>query len=336
MAAQCRGAEMKEIILSILSVLSILLILLILLISILIPVPPASAGEWRGDGTPLYVIAEGSIHGGVYVGGGHGLTYEDPYVEYFDLPANIEYARLYVPVWNYNKGDWVEVSINQESLGRTGEPDYVAAWGISDYVFNVTDELSPGMNTVSVNYHNTNGAPYSIVLVAVYNNTTMPQTRFWIAEGNHALSQTSKTDHAEVLFKGDIPGETTNATLWTMMIAGNEGEIDKLYFNSDLLGEDVGRRKSGAYFDLDRWDVTESLDTTSNSVRFERGEETYIHPFNAVLSVEFNEEQGDDYIEIHLMAVSQGEGFPRAVPRAVIIVLVISMLFLIYRVRSKK
>ena len=102
MAAQCRGAKMKVIILSVLSVLSVLSFLFILLISILMPVPPASAGEWRGDGTPLYVIAEGSIHGGIYVGGGHGLTYEDPYIEYFYLPADIEYARLYVPVWNYN------------------------------------------------------------------------------------------------------------------------------------------------------------------------------------------------------------------------------------------
>ncbi len=303
-----------------------------LFISILLLVPLASAGEWRGDGTPLYTIAEGKIHGGVYVGGGHGLTYEDPYVEYFDLPGNIEYARLYVPVWNYNEGDWIEVSINEKSLGKISEPDYVAAWGICDYVSDVTNELLPGMNTVSVTYHNTNGAPYSIVLVAVYSDTTMPQTRFWIAEGNHALSQTSKIDHDEVIFKGDIPKGTTNATLWTMMIAGNEGEIDKLYFNSNLLGEDVGRRKSGAYFDLDSWDVTEFVDTANNSVLFERGEESYIHPFNAVLFVEFMEDQGDDYIEIHTMAESEGEN----IPRAVVIVLVISILFLIYRVRSKK
>ncbi|HIH87366.1 MAG TPA: DUF3344 domain-containing protein [Methanosarcinales archaeon] len=303
-----------------------------LFIFILLLVPLASAGEWRGDGTPLYVIAEGSIHGGVYVGGGHGLTYEDPYVEYFDLPGNIEYARLYVPVWNYNEGDWIEVSINGKSLGRSSEPSYVAAWGICDYVLDVTNELSSGMNTVSVTYHNTNGAPYSIVLVAVYNDTTMPQTRFWIAEGNHALSQTSKIDHDEVIFRGDIPKGTTNATLWTMMIAGNEGEIDKLYFNSNLLGEDVGRRKSGAYFDLDSWDVTEFVDTANNSVLFERGGESYIHPFNAVFFVEYMEDQGDDYIEIHTMAESKREN----VPRAVVMVLVISMLFLIYRVRSKK
>jgi len=310
-------------------------IALFIFIFILLLVPLASGGEWRGDGMPLYVIAEGSIHGGVYVGGGHGLTYEDPYVEYFDLPGNIEYARLYVPVWNYNEGDWIEVSINGNSQGKTSEPSYVSAWGICDYVFNVTDELSPGMNTVSVTYHNTNGAPYSIVLVAVYNDITMPQTRFWIAEGNHALSQRSKIDHDEVIFNGDggdIPIETTNATLWTMIIAGNEGEIDKLYFNSNLLGEDVGRRKSGAYFDLDRWDVTEFVDTNNNSVWFDRGDESYIHPFNAVFFIEFMEDQGDDFIEIYPMAKSKRENLPRVV----VMVLVISILFLVYRVRRKK
>ena len=305
---------------------------IVLLISILLLVPLASAGEWRGEGTPLYTIAEGSIHGGVYVGGGHGLTYEDPYVEYFDLPDNIEYARLYVPMWNYNEGDWVEVTINEKILGKKSEPDYVAAWGVCDYVFTITDELSPGMNTVSVTYHNTNGAPYSIVLVAVYKDATMPQTRFWIAEGNHALSEMEKIDNAEVIFESEHLKATTNATLWTMMIAGNEGEMDKLYFNSHLLGEDVGRRKSGAYFDLDRWDVTEFVGTTNNTVRFDRGEESYIHPFNAVLAVEYMEDQRDDYLQINQKVESK----ETTVPVAVIVVMVISILFLVYMVRRKK
>ena len=303
-----------------------------LLISILILVPLASAGEWRGEGTPLYTIVEGTIHGGVYVGGGHGLTYEDPYVEFFDLPENIEYARLYVPMWNYNEGDWVEVTINEKILGKKSEPDYVAAWGVCDYVFTVTDELSPGMNTVSVTYHNTNGAPYSIVLVAVYKDATMPQTRFWIAEGNQALSYISKINHAEVIFESDNPKGATNATLWTMMIAGNEGEIDSLYFNSNLLGEDVGRRKSGAYFDLDKWDVTEFVGITNNTVMFDRGEESYIHPFNAVLAVEYMEDQGDDYIQINTKVESKGAN----VPVAVVLVTFLSLLFVIYMVRRKK
>jgi len=299
---------------------------------LLMSIPLTSAGEWRSEGTPLYVIAEGQVHGGVYVGGGHGLTYEDPYVEYFDLPRDIEYARLYVPMWNYNEDDWIEVSINGESLGNKSVPDYVSAWGVADYVYTVTDLISSGMNKFAVTYHNINGAPYSIVLVAVYKDPAMPQTRFWITEGNTVLSHVSKKDSAEVILKGQVPEEVTNATLWTMMIAGNEGEVDRLYFNSYLMGDDVGRSKSGAYFDLDRWDVREFLISDKNTVRFERGDEEYLHPFNAVLAIEYQQDMGDDFLELY----PQAKPTKSSIPIPVIIILAACILFFTYRFMRKK
>jgi hypothetical protein len=305
---------------------------MIAFIILLMLVPAVSAGEWRGEGTPLYIIADGKIHGGVVVKGGHGYTMENPYEEYFDLPEGIEYARLYVPMWNYNEDDWLEVKINEENLGRRSVPDYVAAWGIANYAYTVTDKVSPGKNRVSVNYHNTNGGPYSIVLIAVYKDPTLPQSRFWISEGNNALSYVTKKDSAELVFSGEIPIDIKKATLTTMMIAGTEGEIDYLYFNSNLLGKDVGRGKSGAYFDLDRWDVKEFLDTANNTVKFEKGDEIYIHPFNAVLAVEYQQEQGEDYLEIKDQFASKG----RSIPFAVIAVLVGSVIFFVYRSRRKK
>ena len=299
---------------------------------ILMLIPIASAGEWRGEGTPLYIIAEGKIHGGVFMAGGHGYTRENPYEEYFDLPEGIEYARLYVPMWNYNEDNWLEVKINNESLGRRTVPDYVAAWGVANYAYTVTDKVSAGKNKVSVNYYNPNGAPYSIVLIAVYKDETLPQTRFWISEGNDALSYVTKRNSADLVFSGEIPKEVKKASLWTMIIAGTEGEMDYLYFNSNLLGKDVGRGKSGAYFDLDRWDVKELLVSSNNTVRFERGDEAYIHPFNAVLSVEYQLEQGEDYLDIKDQSASKG----RSVPFAVIAVLVASVIFFAYRLRRKK
>jgi hypothetical protein len=296
----------------------------------------ASAGEWRGDGTPLYIIAEGKIHGSVFVSGGHGLTYENPYIEYFDLPGSIEYARLYIPMWNYNENDWIEVSINGQSLGRKNVPDYLSAWGVSNYAFNVTNLLATGKNKVSVDYHNSNGAPYNVGIVAVYRDYEMPQTRFWITEGNYALSQTSKIDTAEIIFSGSIPDDVTNATLWTTLIAGNEGEVDKVYFNSHLIGEDVGRRKSGAYVDMDTWQVGDFLDPESNIITFERGDEQYLHPISVVLAVEYpdtgNEDDNYDYIEIY----SQAELKESSIPRAVIIIITGSIIFFIYRLRSKR
>lgn len=293
---------------------------------------PVSAGEWRGEGTPLYTIAQGRIHGGVFVEGGHGYTMENPYVEYFDLPKDIEYARLYVPMWNYNEDDWLEVSINDEKLGKRSEPDYVGAWGVANYAFTVTDKVSPGMNRVSVTYHNTNGAPYSIVLVAVYEDQALPQTQFWITEGNHVLADSTKTDIGKVDFNGDIPTGASDATLWTMIIAGTKGENDKLYFNSHLLGTDVGSAKSGAYYDLDRWDVTKLLNTANNTVVFERGDEAYIHPMFAVLAVCCEDGQEEDYLKINSQAQSTG----RSVPIAVIAVFVVSVIFFAYRVVGKR
>ena len=303
---------------------------------ILLILPPlASAGEWRGDGTPLYIIAEGKTHGGVFVSGGHGLTYESPYIEYFDLPGSIEYARLYVPMWNYNKNDWIEVSINGQSLGRKNVPDYLAAWGVSNYALNVTNLLVAGKNKVSVDYHNSNGAPYNVGIVAVYKDHEMPQTRFWIAEGNYALSQTSKIDTAEVIFFGSVPSDVTNATLWTTLIAGNEGEVDMVYFNSHLIGEDVGRRKSGAYVDMDTWQVGDFLVPENNTITFDRGDEQYLHPISAVLAIGYpdtgNEDYSDDYIKIY----SQVELKESSIPRAVIIIVAGSIIFFVYRFRRK-
>jgi len=210
----------------------------------------AMAGEWRGSGTPLYTIASGSLHGGVHVDGGHGLTYADPYTQYFDLPGNIIYARLYVPVWNYNKGDTLTVSINDNELKTREEPDYIAAWGVCCYAYDVTDvTFKEGLNVISATYENNNGAPYAIFLVAVYENESMPYSSFWIDEGNEALSKAvadgGAKEQGEALFPGDVKTETVEkADLWTVMIAGTGGEIDELWFNSKLLGKDVGRAKT--------------------------------------------------------------------------------------------
>ena len=310
---------------------------------------PASAGEWREDGEPLYMIAEGSINGSVIVQGGHGLTWEDIYVEYFDLPksGNIKYARLYVPMWNYDEGDWVEISINNNIIERKEIPDYVSGWGVSSYIFTVADELSAGINEVSVTYHNTNGAPYAIVLVAVNEDPKLPQTRFWISEGNHALSAATNIDTGKIDFEGDIHEGIKNATLWTMIIAGTKNENDSLYFNSHLLGIDVGSARSGTYFDLDSWDVTKLLTTadsntpgntttgsttTSNTVTFERGDELYIHPMVSVLTVSYHNDNTEDFLKIN----TQVESTEAKVPTAVFVIIALSLIFFAYRIVDKK
>jgi len=303
--------------------------------------PAAMAGEWRGSGTPLYTIASGSLHGGVHVDGGHGLTYADPYTQYFDLPDNIIYARLYVPVWNYNKGDTLTVSINDNALKTREEPDYIAAWGVCCYAYDVTDvAFKEGLNVISATYVNNNGAPYGIFLVAVYENESMPYSSFWIDEGNYALSKAvadgGAKDQGEALFPGDVDLETVEkADLWTVMIAGTGGEIDELWFNSKLLGKDVGRAKTGGYLDFDWFDVSGDLISHNNTVIFKRGGEQYLHPFNAVLVLEHkNDVKGDTELTVYETQSSIMSKIP--VPVIAVLAITVIGFFLIYMKKKKE
>ncbi|MEA1894569.1 MAG: DUF3344 domain-containing protein [Euryarchaeota archaeon] len=295
----------------------------------------AIAGEWRGSGTPLYTIASGSLHGGVHVEGGHGLTYVDPYTEYFDLPNNIIYARLYVPMWNYNKGDTLTISINDNELKTREEPDYIAAWGVCCYAYDVTGvPFEEGLNVISATYENNNGAPYGIFIVTVYENESMPYTKFWIDEGNYALNKAtvdgSTKDQGEALFPGDVKTETVEkADLWTVMIAGTGGEIDELWFNSKLLGKDVGRAKTGSYLDFDHFNVSDDLISHNNTVIFKRGDEQYLHPFNAVLVLEHKSGvEGDKELTVYEAQSSLRSGIP--VPVIAVLAIAIIGFFLIY------
>ncbi|RLG31537.1 cell surface protein [Methanosarcinales archaeon] len=310
----------------------------VLLLSIFIIVvisQAAMAGEWRGSGTPLYTIASGSMHGGVHVDGGHGLTYADPYTEYFDLPDNIIYARLYVPMWNYNKGDTLTVSINDNELKTREEPDYIAAWGVCCYAYDVTEvPFKEGLNVISATYENNNGAPYGIFLVTVYENESMPYTQFWIDEGNYALSKAvadgGAKEQGEALFPGDVKTETVEkADLWTVMIAGTGGEIDELWFNSKLLGKDVGRAKTGSYLDFDHFNVTDDLVGNNNTALFKRGGEQYLHPFNAVLVIEHKSGvEGDKELTVYEAQSSLMSVIP--IPVVAVLAIAIIGFFLIY------
>lgn len=287
----------------------------------------APKGGWQGDGTPLYTIAQGRVHGGIYVGGGHGYTNENPYIEYFEVPAGaVKYARLYIPVWNYHRSDTMNVTVNGKALEIRAEPDYIAAWGVAGYSFNATSYVHSGTNKVVVSYYNPGGGPYGIMLVAVYEDPALPKIQFWINEGNYALAYTNGKDATTTTFSGSVPGK--NATLYTLIIAGTNGEIDELYFDSNLIGTDVGRSKTGKFFDLDRFNIT--LTEPKSTVRFERGDEGYIHPFAAVLISE--SENDRDYIQIY----EQQAVKKNSIPASVIAVSLITFIAIAIRYLARK
>lgn len=283
-------------------------------------------GVWRGDGTPPYTIAEGVVRGEVYVDGGHGYTGENPYLQYFKLPSgDIKYARLYVPVWNYKSGNSIRVTVNGKELAIRQEPDYTSAWGVGLYCLETNSSLHAGMNEVSVSSEIPGGGPYDITLVAVCENRSLSPVKFWINEGNYALTYTNKKDNVTSIFEGTSPGK--NASLYTMIVAGTEGEKDGLYFDSTNIGSDVGRSAKGKYFDLYLTSV--SPKSTESVLRFERGDEGYLHPCVAVLISE--SESNDEYLKLH----EQKNAKSGQVPLPVIIVCLLACLAIAMRFRKR-
>lgn len=283
-------------------------------------------GGWQGDGIPPYTIAEGVVRGEVYVDGGHGYTGENPYIQYFELPpGELRYARLYVPVWNYDSGDSIRVTVNgQESVLRQ-EPDYVSAWGTALYCLDAGTFLSSGLNEVSVLSENPGGGPYGITLIAVSENSSLPPVRFWINEGNYALTYTNKKDRVTSTFKGTSPGK--NASLYALLVAGTEGERDELYFDSANIGSDVGSSSQGKYFDL--YSVSVSPKGTESTLCFERGEEGYLHPCVAVLVSET--ESDSEFLKIHEQKTAKGG----QIPFPVIVVSLLACLAVFLRFRRR-
>ncbi len=283
-------------------------------------------GGWQGDGIPPYTIVEGVVRGEVYVDGGHGYTGENPYIQYFELPpGEVKYARLYVPVWNYDSGDNIHLMVNGQEHSVRQEPDYVSAWGTALYCFNASTFLHAGLNEVSVLSENPGGGPYGITLAVVSKNSSMSPVRFWINEGNYALTYTNKKDRVESTFKGTSPGK--NASLHTLLVAGTEGEKDELYFDSENIGSDVGKSSQGKYFDL--YSVSVFPKSTESTLLFERGEEGYVHPCVAVLVSE--SETDSEFLKIHEQKTATGG----EVPYPVIIVCLLACIAVFLRFRKR-
>jgi len=283
-------------------------------------------GGWQGDGIPPYTIAEGVIRGEVYVDGGHGYTGENPYLQYFELPSEkVKYARLYIPVWNYDSGDSIRVKVNGKDFAIRQEPDYVSAWGTALYCLEANSSLHSGLNEVSVLSENPGGGPYGVTLTAVMENKSLAPVRFWINEGNYALSYTTKKDSVTSTFENISPGK--NASLYVLLVAGTEGEEDKLYFDSTEIGKDIGKSAQGKYFDL--YSASVSPKGTESTLCFDRGDEGYLHPCVAVLISESTSE--NEFFELHERKTSK-EG---QIPLPVIIVCIITFLAIALRFRMR-
>jgi len=175
----------------------------ILLFILLLTLAQQAAADYKFDGTPIVDATHGTVAGGVYVAGGHGLK-DSPYTESFNLPGDVTYARLYVGVWG-GTPDYtgtVKTTVNGETLGTlnlAGEADsnsnvVCTGYGVYLVTYEVTSRLTKGANTVSVTTAgDIDGRVYGITLAAVYENEGAPEVEYWINDGHENLNH--KTPH---------------------------------------------------------------------------------------------------------------------------------------------
>ena len=277
---------------------------------LILSVHPAIA-DYNFDGFPetdeLEEAEQGTVKGGVYIDGGHGVSFS-PYTQSFNVPeGNVTWARLYVGIWGGNEENTgsVAVTFNSEELGGAldlkGEVDtnpnvYCSGHGVYWIYYAVTDNTTSGpVDAVVTTSGDIDGRVYGVVLVAVYEESDGEKVEYWINEGNVNLhgpgwyGEFGTNDEALADFAGTVDVDKfAMARLTVVYLTGTPGLNDYLYFNDEKLCEedncdDIANSKQS--FDIKTFDVTEYLDQKTNIAEFKMGDEDYLHPVLAVLTL---------------------------------------------------
>jgi hypothetical protein len=291
----------------------------VIAVLLLLSVQPAIA-DYNFDGVPfrdcLYEeVKQGSLkEGGVYVDGGHGVG-PSPYTQSFNVPGGeVKWARLYVGVWGGNEQNTgsVDVTFNSQEidiLELKGESDtnpnvYCSGHGVYWIYYDVTDKTTSGpVDAVVTTSGDIDGRVYGIVLVAVYEEPDGEEVKYWINEGNVNLHagdlKTNNEAVAEFTDTVDVD-KFAIARLTVVYLAGTPGLNDYLYFNDEKLCDgdncdDMANSKQS--FDIKTFDLIEQLENKANKAKFELGDEDYVRPVLAVLTLH-TEEEGDSVLTV--------------------------------------
>jgi len=150
------------------------------------------------------------------------------------------------------------------------------------------------------------------VLVAVYEEPKGEEVKYWINEGNVNLhgpgwsGEHETNDEALAEFNGTVDVDKfAAARLAVFYLTGTPGLNDYLYFNDEKLCDgdncdDIANSKQ--YFDFKTFDVIDYIEEDNNEAKFELGDEDYVHPVLAVLSLH-TEEEGDSDLTVSNVAV---------------------------------
>jgi subtilase family serine protease len=236
---------------------NILIILFVLLLFIFIPAVQASYSYY---GIPFTIASQGTVNGGVYIDGGHGLEFP-PYSQEFDVPdGHIRWARLYVGIWGGKEEyeGWVQVDMNGKSMDKVpllGINDdstnvYCSGHGVYWVYYDVTDIVVNGENAVIIETsqgepgNKLDGRVYGTVLAAVYEDKNAPGITYEIYDGNvnlHSGGWSGKQENVNYetsVFFNDMQDQNspTEAELTVVYLTSSKGLPDYLQFNGNQLG----------------------------------------------------------------------------------------------------
>ncbi|MBN2489043.1 MAG: DUF3344 domain-containing protein [Methanosarcinaceae archaeon] len=232
-------------------------LLIFLLLILLIPVTQA---QYAFDGIPFEIAAEGTVNGGVYIDGGHGLGFP-PYSQDFYVPSgSIRWARLYIGAWGGTEmyEGWVRTDLNGNSLGNRlllginddSENVYCAGHGVYWMYYDVTGDITNGENVVTIETsrgepgNKLDGRVYGAVFAVVYEDTKAPEISYMIYDGNVNLhgrgwsgNQGNENENTSVCFDNiPVSDNTEGACLTVAYLTSSKGLPDYLQFNGYQFG----------------------------------------------------------------------------------------------------
>lgn len=221
---------------------------------------PAVQASYSYDGIPLTIASQGTVNGGVYIDGGHGLQFP-PYSQEFDVPdGHIRWARLYVGIWGGKEEyeGWVQVDMNGKIIDKVpllGINDdttnvYCSGHGVYWVYYDVTDIVVNGENTVIIETsqgepgNKLDGRVYGTVLAAVYEDKNAPEITYEIYDGNVNLHiggwsrKQENVNYETSVFFNDMQNQNSlsEAQLTVVYLTSSKGLPDYLQFNGNQLG----------------------------------------------------------------------------------------------------
>jgi subtilase family serine protease len=232
------------------------IIIILLLFLFILPVQ----ATYSYDSIPFRIASQGTVNGGVYIDGGHGLEFP-PYSQEFDVPdGTIRWARLYVGIWGGKEeyDGWVRVDLNGKNtdtvplLGINDENTnvYCSGHGVYWVYYDATDIIINGKNTVNIETsqgetgNKLDGRVYGAVLAAVYEDRNAPEIAYRIYDGNVNLhgrgwsGKQGKMNYETSVFFNDMHDQNglDGADLTVVYLTGSKGLPDFLQFNGNQLG----------------------------------------------------------------------------------------------------